>query len=753
MPLITNRTITITKGQEYSVCQIDLKEEANFFHDVYLKAIKCVDEIQAANPKPDSEKGSDSLKTDSINNIIAFCGERGQGKTSAMLSFSKTISEDNKHKYYVMNAIDPTNIEKNDNILMLILSCIFRDFKRKWKDCANESSRKRDSQKDRILELFNKAYHHISTIKSPSSDKAGKFADFDDIMNTLDRYGDSTELCNVFQELFSEFLDFIDYEKDSFFVIQIDDTDLNIDRAYEIVEDIRKYLSIPKVIVLMATKFEQLSKIIEQNYINNLKVLYEKNKVADAEISSMASKYLEKLIPETKRIYLPSLDMGDLSAQLPTVKYEDENKNSIIGEGDIQKQIIDIIDSKTGISFDLENLNGIIHPIIPRTMRELVTFLAFISSLEDIKADENAVDIDKVKIRYTNITAFYRYFKTNWIQSHLENDDIERMDRIIKAQINTTHMQTLLEIRDKLNGLDESIKNIKIKDNEGNNKSDSLIGRINKIIENQASSNTYSYSLGNIMDSLVVLDENVKSINMINFTFAIKTVYTIKMMTYSINDLLAKNTGNGLNNLSVLHFIGTDYIGKYCVSTLFPNVVKTKYSRGRFDISINKFTDCLKNKGISPVNMDDILDTTKNYLGHFIFQGYSSSDYDYFQIQSPNNRKFNRLFCNISYYFISLFEQTLSYYNGEIYIFLNFEKLINIVSNQIKIKDKKKREATLQNMYISFLETFKNYPYVQNIINILRDDKIYIVALDDCIKDMNNKDTDSNDHQNDEEQD
>lgn len=743
MSNIVTKTISVKKGEEYKVCSINMAEEGNFFYDVYLKAKRCVDEIQSINTEIARSSDPDMIKP--INNIIAFCGERGQGKTSAMLSFSDILSNSFPKKYRIMNVIDPTNLEKNDNILMLILSCIFREFKEAWKKTSNNGPF-RESKKNNILDLFQKAYHHISTIKA--SGKSDNTADFDDVMNLLDKYGDSTNLRNVFCDLIREFLEFIEYDKDSFFVIQIDDTDLNVERAYEIIEDIRKYLSIPNVIVLMATKFEQLSKIIEQNYINNFKVLYEKNEINNYEVSSMASKYLEKLIPETRRIYLPSLNMGDLSAEMPQINYTDKNNLPIIDVGNIQEQLIKLIDRKIGISFDISNLNGIIHPIIPRTMRELVNFLALLSNMEDVKDHSNnmikGVD-DKSnskqrEVLYNNINTFYDYFKTNWIESHFDNDDINRLGRIIDAKINTTHMQTLLEIQDKVMRLDNSIKNIKIKytDIFGKTRSDYLIERINAIISDQTESNPFTYSLGNIMDALIALNKSIKSNDMINFTFAIKTIYTMKMMIFAINDLIIANNNKNdqfrWSNASVGYFIGTDFIGKYCVSELFPYTASSRICRGRFNISIADYENQLRKQGVVFSKLDEIID--KNYLKYFVFLGYLSSDFDYTQTLSQNNVPFTTLYFNISYFFICMIREGGKEQSNLIFQLLNFENIFNIITDQLKRKDTIKGKADLANFLKGFFEKFKQYGFNFDIdiLKEIDDNTAYLEAFDSCFK-------------------
>lgn len=82
------------------------------------------------------------------NNIIAFCGARGQGKTSAMLSFSHALPTTRKKGdpgkgfssaevgnacFFVLPPIDPTMLEQNELALELILARLLDEINEKWR--------------------------------------------------------------------------------------------------------------------------------------------------------------------------------------------------------------------------------------------------------------------------------------------------------------------------------------------------------------------------------------------------------------------------------------------------------------------------------------------------------------------------------------------------------------------------------------------------------------------------------------------
>ena len=80
-------------------------------------------------------------------------------------------------------------------------------------------------------------------------------------------------------------------------------------------EQIRKYLIIPQIVIIMAVKIEQLEMCVEENTIADFKGIVgivkqyrnEEQKRINAEIQGMSERYVTKLIPKARRIYLPKV--------------------------------------------------------------------------------------------------------------------------------------------------------------------------------------------------------------------------------------------------------------------------------------------------------------------------------------------------------------------------------------------------------------------------------------------------------------
>lgn len=106
---------------------------------------------------------------------------------------------------------------------------------------------------------------------------------------------------NIF-DLVNCFLEYVS-KNDTILVIPIDDIDLNSKSATSMVEQIRKYLEAPNILILFSVKLNQLyqlkrRELVKQNYDTH-------NTVSLTEIDEMVEKYLTKLIPNNHRFYMP----------------------------------------------------------------------------------------------------------------------------------------------------------------------------------------------------------------------------------------------------------------------------------------------------------------------------------------------------------------------------------------------------------------------------------------------------------------
>lgn len=666
--------IVIESGKE-TLVSVHGKEN-NFFLDVYERAMKQFEEIRAySNPN----------NIDYPNNIIAFCGERGQGKSTAMLNFSNIIEEKYKDECCIIKRIDPTQLEENDNIILQFLGSIMCLIKESVESGNKESTV--NLLKDNLLNSINDYAELIYSIKNSKSNTTTEY------QNNLQQLLIKGESLSLKEKLYAILKDFFELIGKKLLVIQIDDTDVNISRVYEILEDIRKYLIIPNVVILIAAKFEQLINCVEQHFLKEYEVLLKSpaKRLSDYEPQHISTRYMDKLIPESRRIYLPNISVfnGDIEIVCKGKGYEGfpqfkkvyiknskYRKNSKYSCRDFQDQILDYIYMKTGIRFLSWSSAKDIHYVIPKTMRELVHFLSFLRTLETC-IDENKKI--KKEIMYKNLNLFRTYFVNTWIQSNLDQGYIIFLKKFVDLTASKYHKSIITDIYNILTNSTVFTLNNKYK--KVNDKSESFI---DMSIYNKWKPSSEQYSLGDVLDSLIELSQILPDISILKFCFSIEVLYTIKMYRIILEPFRQED------DYPIKDFIGGDIFGFENMKLFFAT------AGGKTDRSIF----CREIKNITNIDM--------NIRQNFFYRGYKDNDGNIKDNDNPNNlykeitsgtAPFSVFYFRPSVPFIKKIERNpedyLLFFNMEFLNWLIFEQ-----SNKIKKYDGKERN------YINLMSSF-----------------------------------------------
>lgn len=378
--------LIIDLSQEYKI-KIENPEdlERSFFRDIYLNGADVVDSIieqPERGPKLDKNDPFLNEKQD-YNNIIAFCGERGTGKSSAMISFAQSLLrlKDSRESqmfykgkklvtkdFRTIQVIDPSLFEEHENIFEVILAQLFSSFEKELskKDKGSDVTAKRE-----LLEQFEKVYENLQTIRKDGQKYDGE------ALETLDKLACGANLRQNFKELVKRYLDFIvgkGASDSTYLIIPIDDFDLNVNAAAEMAEHIRKYLMIPNVIILLAVKIEQLIIAKEQKVREDFKTLLDYRALPE-DPKEITLKYIGKLVPSNRRIEMPVLNgaLTDSKFQLITKSDQEIYKNIFEGfQVSFFYKTSAIISSKE--FFDIE--------LFPRTLRELKDFFVVLNGAD-----------------------------------------------------------------------------------------------------------------------------------------------------------------------------------------------------------------------------------------------------------------------------------------------------------------------------------------------------------------------------------
>lgn len=442
--------IVIWQGDEYRAkVETEYKSDI-FFAEVYESAERIIRSIVNNSHARKSKEGSKSSKSKSLitedNNVIVFCGKRGQGKTSAMKTVAFYMEnensviadeEDNLFKdthFYVLETIDPSSLNEDESIVRVLISKMFN----KVVELVNEYSKKNQyreySEEDiragqqELLYCFAECFKNVDYSVKDSQMEFGM-----DNLELLAQLGSSGRLREMLKQLVEKFMAFqsrfgnrhVTY---NYMIVQIDDTDMALNGAYKICEDIRNYFSIDNVIVLMATEMEQLSNAIYKQYIGRDKDLISLQGMEEYFINNcdyMTSRYIEKMFPVGHRIQLPKIQ-DYLEGNFDKVKLEycnpiRDNEDFFAACNDkckdIQRQLLSVLYDYTGVIFLIKKDK--LHPFLPTTMRELTQFLIMLNSMKKVSIEDAFLSIQSEieNLRY-NLELLENYFWNFWGPNH-----------------------------------------------------------------------------------------------------------------------------------------------------------------------------------------------------------------------------------------------------------------------------------------------------------------------------------------------
>lgn len=520
--------INLYLGEESRLVIENYPYKESIFKNSYDKALNVISEIisdnennksNERNPAHFFRQTADSVK----NNIVAFLGDRGTGKTSCMLSvanmlketksisngsnsINKIINSCSKDGFEILETIDPSFFDENANILDIVLGRLFS----KFKDCVKKGNYNDqncyDSQKENLFEQFQKVKESLSQMKA----KNGICED--DNVDGLLKLTASVNMRNDIQELVSLYLDFINKD---FLVVSIDDIDMHAEHAYEMAEEIRKYLKQPKIIVLMALKLEQLEQTIE---LHNRK-LYDKmigKTMTESDIADMSLKYIIKLIPENNRVYMPKASVWHDCVVNVYVESEGEGENvskhnnrmwKCYDEKHINQTVkyyvTSMIFQKTRYLFYHSQEN--VSPIVPKNLRELRQLIELLCNMDDYSKQQRNVK---------NQELFKEYFLNTWVSNNLSINDARFMTEIFNlSDVSIVNKTILSKLKRKYD--------IYLDDQEN---------ELEKIFNEQNVS--YNISLGDVLFVIKELKNKLVATEDRMFLFSIETFYSLKLYEY-----------------------------------------------------------------------------------------------------------------------------------------------------------------------------------------------------------------------------
>lgn len=399
-----------------------------------------------------------------LNNVIAITGDRGTGKSGVMHSVLRYLEKGNdptgyagmrsvrgdgqshaqildklsekadsnanefasftKCTFFTLPTLDPTKLPKEETLVGFIIANIYKKIIK-----IIESEKDFDPpQFEKIIEKCDKALEalRIRTLGLQTSMKGNP-----DDLEMLGKLANTSDLRSCLKELIDEYLSlqtprqekfFHDSPHSRFLVISIDDLDANVDAGYQLAEELRNYLFIPQVIILMAVKTEQLSDIVQQHFLSVFSEMCKSNAVLDAQPDEMATKYIQKLIPDQRRIHLPSIisySVNTVSVRLPETNRE---QSTNIGKNELllTDYFFSLVRNKSTILLVKNSREG--HGLLPMNLRSLHQIIDLLENMPSVTISiDGKIDKDDRINLHNNLRRL-----SAWIVDSVSSNSIPR---------------------------------------------------------------------------------------------------------------------------------------------------------------------------------------------------------------------------------------------------------------------------------------------------------------------------------------
>ena len=388
----------------------------SLFRNVYYEAFVNTWKIIEHNK---DYKDADSIwKRDRMYNIIPFWGPRGMGKTSVMRSFLGELDHFSLKKYseYYENSeeqrgrthldgkgeslprpedlnecsfvflecIDASLLAEGEDIFEVILAKmldgllpVLRDYRdnKEWSVKYNEGYLR--YTKNELIARFDELHKYLVNMR----DIKGRHEAGTGAMEILKDLSGSLDLRAKFRELVPLYLEvMLKGEKANaehkILVISIDDIDMKLS-GYDMLEQLHRYFMIPDVLIYITVAESDLFAACYQHFISNMT----KGATTQEKQKRLARAYIDKVLPFSKRIYMPVLSGYGQKIEVGVNEKDTENGK------DIKKAILYKIAESTGIYFDGCGVKR--HFYEPENIRELVNLYSVLNKIDRLSDERD----------------------------------------------------------------------------------------------------------------------------------------------------------------------------------------------------------------------------------------------------------------------------------------------------------------------------------------------------------------------------
>lgn len=262
------------------------------------------------------------------HNAICISGDRGAGKTVFLRNAEAIWQHDATNKapkddIYFLEIIDPTLLFGHDQFANVIVAQLYNAVEKKLQSSSIEQSRRNDF------------YTSLQNLANALG-KTKEFKDYFGIDKIL-KYSSGVQIEGLFHDFAENCIDILGCKA---IAIPIDDVDMALNKAFEVLDEVRRLLSCPYIITIISGSHHLYSHMTQVHFEtlaapqklvsdNTLKTGFDTAK-------SLTEAYLTKVFPNHQR--LPLLPIDDLLPSLKILENEADRQEITFVEYEKQLQ-------------------------------------------------------------------------------------------------------------------------------------------------------------------------------------------------------------------------------------------------------------------------------------------------------------------------------------------------------------------------------------------------------------------------------
>lgn len=230
------------------------------------------------------------------HNTVLIDGARGTGKSTVLINLGRYLASCNAETFeqvHICAPVDPTLLEDHDDLFLnVILAAVLSDKKVEEAQQRNPSGRQALAKQ---LQKLGAALEHMQNQREHTQKG----------MDKLRAFVGNQQLIQEVHDFFAEVLKLLDKR---LLILTIDDVDTGLDKAFENLEVVRRYLTSPYVMPIISGDLSLYHEVIWRNFLGRLLEKSKEESAASVETAKeLAREYERKVLPMQYRQKMPEV--------------------------------------------------------------------------------------------------------------------------------------------------------------------------------------------------------------------------------------------------------------------------------------------------------------------------------------------------------------------------------------------------------------------------------------------------------------